>query len=113
MDEISEQKNSRVLQILKAKNGQPTLTVNNVLIHSRYDPYREAVAFIDHHKAIYQNKDLVVVYGLGLGYHIQELLKRIDSECKLYVFEADNDILEIAKTLNVVKKCLTIIGYSR
>ena len=104
MDTISELKNSRVLQILKAKNGQPTLTVNNVLIHSRYDPYREAVAFIDHHKAIYQNKDLVVAYGLGLGYHIQELLKRIDSECKLYVFEADNDILEIAKTLNVVQE---------
>ena len=106
MDESIELQDGRVLQILEAKNGQPTLTVNDVLIHSKYDPSREAVAFIDHHKAIYQDKDCVVAYGLGFGYHIKELLKRMNSDCKLYVFEADAGILEIAKTLDVVQKVL-------
>jgi hypothetical protein len=107
MDESIELQDGRVLQILEAKNGQPTLTVNDVLIHSKYDPSREAVAFIDHHKAIYQDKDCVVAYGLGFGYHIKELLKRMNSDCKLYVFEADAGILEIAKTLDVVQEVLS------
>ena len=106
MDEVLELKDGRVLRILQAKNSQPTLMVNDVLIHSRYDPLKEAISFIDHHKAIYQDKDSVVAYGLGLGYHIKEILKRINIDCKLYLFEADADILEIAKTLDVVKEVL-------
>lgn len=107
MNGIFELYDGRVLQIFKAKNGQLTLAVNDVLLHSRYDPYKEAVTFIDHHKAIYQDKDRIVAYGLGLGYHIKELLKRIDTDCKLYLFEADTGILEIAKTSDVVQDVLS------
>jgi len=106
MDENIDLQDGRVIQILEAKNGQPTLTVNDVLMHSRYDPYKEAVSFIDHHKAIYQGKDCVVAYGLGFGYHIKELLKRMTFDCKLYVFEADAGILEIAKTSDEVQEVL-------
>ncbi|HVJ50748.1 motility associated factor glycosyltransferase family protein [Desulfitobacterium sp.] len=111
-------KDGRVIQILKAQNGQPTLTIDNVLLHSKYDPAREAIALIDHHKTLYQGKDRVVVYGFGLGYHIKELLKRINPDCKLYVFEADLAIFEIAKSLNVVQEMLNdrrvelFVGYS-
>ncbi|WP_088228617.1 6-hydroxymethylpterin diphosphokinase MptE-like protein [Desulfosporosinus sp. FKB] len=96
----------RVLKIFETKNGQPTLAINDILIHSRYDPYKEATAFIDHHRMIYQDKNCVVVYGLGFGYHIKELLKKIGSDCRVYLFEADKAILKIVKTLDMVQEVL-------
>jgi hypothetical protein len=106
LDEEILSPDGRILRIFDARNGQPTLTVNEVLIHSKYDPDKEAVSFMDHNHGIYQDKDCVVAYGLGFGYHIRELLKRIASDCKVYLFEADNALLKKAKTLDTVQEVL-------
>ncbi|KLU65067.1 hypothetical protein DEAC_c30340 [Desulfosporosinus acididurans] len=107
MDEVIKLKDGRVLRFFKAKNGQPTLTVNEMLLHSKYDPGKEAVAFIDHNQGIYQDKDSVAVYGLGLGYHVRELLKRIGPACRVFLFEPDQAFVKKVRTREPVQQVLS------
>jgi spore maturation protein CgeB len=56
------------------RKGQPTLRVEGVYLHSRYDPEREAAQLID--SAQLDPKRPVLVVGLGLGYHVAALVQR-------------------------------------
>lgn len=68
--------------------------------HSNVNPMKEAVDFARY----YYNPDCgeYVVWGLGLGYHIQELLKQ-DDGIQLTVYESDMD---------VIYHCLTAVEMS-
>lgn len=46
----------------------------------------------------------MLVYGIGLGYHIQELLKHIEDGCNVYVFDADEEVFKIADELGVLEE---------
>ncbi|SHE57494.1 motility associated factor glycosyltransferase family protein [Clostridium fallax] len=61
-----------------------TLKINNIFIHSKYYPLKEAKTFIKSKEV--QNLKKVAVFGLGLGYHIYEILNQ-NSECIVYVFD--------------------------
>lgn len=56
-----------------AKNGLPTLQYQSISLHSSYDPEQEAKKSMS--GFICKNGVPTVVYGLGLGYHVAELLK--------------------------------------
>jgi len=62
------------VRIIEARSGKPTLKVGQVLLHSRYDPEREAAQLVD--SAGLDPSRPVLVIGLGLGYHVRELLAR-------------------------------------
>ncbi len=74
---------------IKTHSGSVTLAVEKnrrtVLLHSKYNPEKEAYNFIKD-KGIKEG-DTVIVYGFGLGYHIQELLKHVGEQGKVYVIE--------------------------
>lgn len=89
----------RDIKLEYSRDGKPVLKVDNVYLHSRFYPCREAEKFADGNKNIFENKDVVVVYGLALGYHIVELLKRISSDCRLFIFDVDTEIYDIGKKL--------------
>jgi hypothetical protein len=68
-------------QIETAVSGEPTLTINGVLIHSRHDPRREAARQAE---ALFQTQDVdktapggglgpLLVLGFGLGYGVEAL----------------------------------------
>lgn len=61
-------------ELTPAKTGKPTVTVNGLLLHSRYDPEQEAARLVD--SLSFDPKRPVIVTGLGLGYHVAELLRR-------------------------------------
>ena len=76
----------------KDKKGNITLKVEvhkvdnskrNVYIASRYDVYKEAQVFALNHS--HNLKQTNILYGIGLGYHIKELLKFLDSNQKLMI----------------------------
>lgn len=62
--------------------GVPTMLVcrdgREVYWHSRYDPLREASRFAE--QADIEGADTVIFLGLGLGYHLQALLPRLDKD---------------------------------
>lgn len=87
----------RKIVILNSKDGNTTLEVNNVLIHSRYNPIREGEVFAKKSINSIKNKKVILLYGFGLGYHAAAILKNMDYESKLFIFDADEEIIDIAK----------------
>lgn len=63
----------------------------NVHINSCYDVYKEVDGVLNN---IDFSKDhLYLVYGIGLGYHIKEIIKRATERSRIFIIEKDNDIL--------------------
>ncbi|MBI5090845.1 MAG: glycosyltransferase [Candidatus Hydrogenedentes bacterium] len=73
------------------REGDPTLKVGEVFLHSRYKPREEAERLIE--SAGLDAKRPVLVVGLGLGYHILELLKR---GVEVAVVEPDHSVAKCA-----------------
>ncbi len=84
-----ENKISDSIVIEETRSGDQTLRFNNLLIHSGYDPKKEAAKFAQKTKE--GNK--VFLYGFGLGYHIKSILDRIGPNGSLLVVELNSEIL--------------------
>jgi spore maturation protein CgeB len=76
----------------KGRGGEATLKLDGVYLHSRYRPTEEAARFID--SADLDLERPVVVIGIGLGYHVRELLKRAVRD--LVVVEPEPAIAKLA-----------------
>lgn len=67
------------LYVTDTRNGELTLYKdilgNHIYAHSKYNPISEATAIIDKYSQI-DDYDHVLFYGLGLGFHIDEFVKR-------------------------------------
>ncbi len=75
-------------KIEKSKTGLDTLTINNISIHSKFNPINEAENFI------YSGKNLILIFGIGLGYHINNIIKN-NSESIFIIYEPLQDILSL------------------
>lgn len=64
----------RDCEILRTEAGYPTMRFKGTLLHSTHNPVEEARRLIERYDLA--SKDLVIVFGLGLGYHLVEILKR-------------------------------------
>ncbi len=82
---------SENVEKIRAKSGAPNLKYESILIHSNYDPEKEAYKFAE-----LQNFDKVkppVIFGLGLGYHVLYILKKFSKS--LYVIEPRLEIFKV------------------
>jgi hypothetical protein len=84
------------IEPVQAKCGCITARVNNgekdFFLHSAYDPVKEAAKFIANYNLSIGST--VVVYGVGLGYHIREILVSIGPAGKLILFQLGTDIFQ-------------------
>jgi len=97
------------VQLTVAENGCNVVTVDGVLLHSRYDPQREAVRLADATGGLFSGT--VIVYGVGLGYHLQELLNR--GVERLIVVEAREDVAKVffeSTGMEESEKCTFFLG---
>lgn len=62
------------VELVAGRGGKPTLRVNELLFHSQYNPEQEAQRLIE--SAQLPPNAPVVVFGLGLGYHVRALIDR-------------------------------------
>lgn len=60
------------IQKYEAKDGNSTLSINELFIHSKYKPVEEAKSIAGR---LYKPHHLQVVFGYGLGYVVDELIK--------------------------------------
>jgi len=79
-------------RVLKGFRGWETLECGRHLIHSAYDPQREAATFI--RPALKANPDLLLIFGLGLGYHLECLVQKMKS-VRAIVFEPSQQIHQL------------------
>lgn len=81
-------------QVVQAKNGLQTLQVLKTdrpfFLHSKYDPIVEAERIIDQITDI-EEYNHIFFYGLGMGYHVEELLKRYPNK-KFTLFEPNEEV---------------------
>ncbi len=100
---------SDCIQILQAKNGQPVPKVRNITLHSLYHPEKEAQKFAENCNS--EGGTRPVVYGLGFGYHVEELLNRgardiLVIEPSLELFRAFLQTVNVEPFLPTVKFCV-------
>jgi len=88
------------IQIVASKTGVPSIRIGNALLHSLYDPVREAEDWVRHYGDKIRRCSDIVVFGFGLGYHVSQLLKIHGSipahQRKIVIFESRLDILKVA-----------------
>lgn len=79
-------------------------TKSATLLHSKYNPEKEAIQFA---KKQFNSKEKInIVYGFGLGYHIEEILKKLDSKDLLYVLDINLEVFKLALKLKNLQKIL-------
>lgn len=91
-------------RIIHSKSGLPTVRKNEILLHSLYDPEKEAEDWVRVMKEQISGQSTLCVFGFGLGYHIEALTKSTDSD--ILVFEPDIDLLKIALTYRDLREVL-------
>ncbi len=63
-------------------------------IHSNYDPITEATRYLDTLKV--GTSTNFIVLGLGLGYHVLDIILRTSSQVNIFIFEKDPELLALA-----------------
>ena len=86
------------MRVVPARDGNPVpeirLDGKTLLLHSRYEPVKEAERFINEINPA--DFTLFIVCGLGFAYHVEELLRRAPAESTVLVLEKDAGILRLA-----------------
>ncbi len=85
------------VELAKSKSGVATGSIRGVLLHSRYDPVKEAVTQVRLSGA--RPGSQVVVYGFGLGHHVAEFLNIVGPSGRVVTAEAETSILKAALTV--------------
>lgn len=92
----------KTFEVKTSKAGLSIPVVNDVHLHSAYDPMKEATTLIEkHHEAIKKNNK-IIVFGLGYGYHIEVLLseiKKYHKNFEIYVIEPVYELFEGCRRL--------------
>ncbi|MFN4245482.1 MAG: motility associated factor glycosyltransferase family protein [Brevinematia bacterium] len=79
------------VEFLVSKSGVETIKKNNILIHSLYDPIKEAEVIVSQLNIRDTSNYLFVLLGVGLGYHLKILKERYPGSVILPI-EIDDDI---------------------
>ena len=100
----SEQNTKLTFELLPAKADMPheycggaTFKINGITVHSVYDPVAEgkkwAASVIEKYSKKHEKPENIIIFGLGFGYHIKELIKLLKDKFgeinpfKISVFE--------------------------
>ncbi|NLJ87382.1 MAG: motility associated factor glycosyltransferase family protein [Epulopiscium sp.] len=111
---IDSKDNSNVV-LEKTKDDNYTVKLKyltrELYLHSKYSPIKEAKRFVEKIED-YNIKTVFIIYGMGLGYHIMELMKYLHKDNPLIIIEPDEEIfcksfsiLDWTKILNRDKTC--------
>lgn len=93
-------KNREDIELIATPAGKLTLKYKDTWLHSKYDPQKEAKRLT---KDInYKKIDVFILFGVGLGYHLEELLQNISPSSLIIAIEKEKGIYEAA--LNIWKE---------
>ena len=64
----------KIVNVVMSKDGNPIPKIGSISLHSTYNPFKEASDSLLNFN--FNSVDQPVIYGLGFGYHVLEILKR-------------------------------------
>ena len=86
------------LKVIVGRKERPIPVVNEIYLHSLYDPVKEADAFVQNNKDKILDKNHFLILGLGFAYHvnrlIMELKKRQSNKWGVAVIEPNRQIFD-------------------
>ncbi|MEC9487912.1 MAG: 6-hydroxymethylpterin diphosphokinase MptE-like protein [Halanaerobium sp.] len=89
--------------LIDSKEGGPSLVYHTngqkFYLHSIYNPQREAKTFVTARQKEIEAAKLIIIYGLGLGYHLCEIAKLIGPGQEVYVLETNQKILKYSRAV--------------
>ncbi|WP_018249187.1 motility associated factor glycosyltransferase family protein [Orenia marismortui] len=96
---ISKIESDRHLKILKSRTGNFTLEAetifnNKILLHSKYNPIKEAERFVKTN-SLKGFKEIILV-GFGFGYHVEKILSRLNNNQHLNIIIPNLDVFKLA-----------------
>ena len=104
LNTISEDEIKNIYQTEDTKSGHKTYKLDNIYIHSKYDPIKEAKRSV---QLLLENKediDVYILFGCGLGYVAQELYEQIladnPKQIKPYIIWIENDLKTFMTTIH-------------
>lgn len=84
-------------EVIETKIGTPTMRISmedkSIYLHSRYNPIKEAINIAEENYG--SEIKNYVIFGLGFGYHVLELIK-MASNSNFYIIETNEDIYKLA-----------------
>jgi len=84
-------------EVKTAKTDYKVPVVNEVHLHSVYNPIKEATTLIEKHKEVLEAKSDLLIFGLGFGYHVQEavnfLKEKYGEDYRVIVIDPNNDVV--------------------
>ncbi len=86
-----------VLEIVPARTGMTSARANGRWIHSAYDPIKEAQAWAE--GQTHQEGETIVVFGVGLLYHVEALCARLPQTVTVVLVVPDLRVLADAATV--------------
>ncbi len=86
-------------EVFSSKTGHPVARVpaesgNSILLHSSYDPHKEAGTFLSGFNL--NEKTVAVVFGFGLGYHVEEMSRRYPWINTIVIVEPNLSLFKLA-----------------
>ncbi|MEK6590726.1 MAG: 6-hydroxymethylpterin diphosphokinase MptE-like protein [Nitrospinota bacterium] len=81
-------------EVFTTRTGHISARCNGILLHSSYDPIRDGNRFAETSEI--KSGDTVLLYGFGLGYHVDSILKAVGENGNLLVLELNREILSLA-----------------
>ncbi|NQT34049.1 glycosyltransferase [bacterium] len=100
-------------KVTPARSGTPTLRIGSIQIHSAYDPVREAESMAEKSTEKLSANDVIVIFGLGLGYLTEEVRKRFDG--KIILIEPDLSVVKLAmneRSMGFLSSMTLVLGQS-
>ncbi len=85
------------LEIVPARTGMSSARANGRWIHSAYDPIKEAQAWAE--GQTHQEGETIVVFGVGLLYHVEALCARLPRTVPVVLVVPDLNVLADAATV--------------
>ncbi len=88
-------------EIKNSRTDQKVPVVNGVLLHSIYNPVKEAESIVEKHLEALQGKSEVLILGLGFAYHVNEVIKKLEEK-----FNDSFKVIVIEPNLNIYNDCV-------
>ena len=74
---VSAANKTETVQVALSKDGHPVPRIGSVSLHSTYRPKEEAERMVS--EFVVKEGLQTIIYGLGFGYHVEEMLKKVSS----------------------------------
>jgi len=88
-------------EIKNSRTDHPIPVVNGVLLHSIYNPVKEAESIVEKHLDALQGKSEVLILGLGFGYHVNEVIKKLEEK-----FQDSFRVIVIEPNIDMYNDCI-------